>query len=152
MSNREYPDHPFVGVGGVVIQQGKVLLVRRASPPLAGEWSIPGGILELGETLPQAARRELLEETGLQVEPGEVLEVFERIERQDGRVRYHYVVVDYLCRFLGGELAASSDVSDARWVLAEDLPQYRLTAKAAEVIRKAFQMHENRSPKAAQRP
>lgn len=152
MSNREYPDHPFVGVGGVVIHQGKVLLVRRARPPLAGEWSIPGGMLELGETLPQATRRELLEETGLQVEPGEILEVFERIERQDGRVRYHYVVVDFLCLFLGGELAASSDVSDARWVLPEELPRYRLTAKAAEVIHKAFQMHESRSPKAAQHP
>lgn len=99
-------------------------------------------MLELGELLAQGTRRELREETGLQVEPGEVLEVFERIERQDERIRYHYVVVDYLCRLLGGELAPSSDVSDARWVLPEELPKYHLTSKALQVIRKAFEIQK----------
>ncbi len=135
---REYPDRPIVGVGGVVIKGERVLLVRRGGEPLKGEWSIPGGTLELGEELAAAARRELKEETGLEVEPLEVLGVFDRIIRDGKKIRYHYVIVDYACRLKGGKLAPASDVLDARWVRRADLPQYHLTEKATEVILKAF--------------
>jgi len=135
---REYPDRPIVGVGGVVIKGDRVLLVRRGSEPLKGEWSIPGGTLELGEELAAAARRELKEETGLEVEPLEVLGVFDRIIRDGRKIRYHYVIVDFACRLKGGKLAPASDVLDARWVRRADLPQYHLTEKATSVIHQAF--------------
>lgn len=138
---REFPKCPLVGVGGVVIHRGRVLLVRRKHAPLKGEWSIPGGLVKLGEELSAAVRRELLEETGIVVEPMEVLTVFDRIARgprSSRRVRYHFVIVDYACRRKHGGLAPSSDVSDARWIAPEELPQYHLTEKAKEVIRSAF--------------
>src|SRR6202030_1648245 len=104
---REYPDAPLVGVGGIVIERDRVMLVRRGHPPLLGEWSIPGGVLEVGETLREAAVREVLEETGLTVEVGELLGVFDRISRDaDERTLYHYVLVDFLCRRIAGELQA----------------------------------------------
>lgn len=142
---REYPHQPFVGVGGVVVHGNRVLLIRRGREPLKGEWSIPGGILEVGEELAAAARRELKEETGLDVEPLEVLLVFDRIIRQGPRVRYHYVIVDYACRLKGGRLAPASDVVEARWVRREELPQYHLTEKAMEVIQLAFQFFNKRN-------
>ncbi len=135
---REYPDRPLVGVGGVVIHRNRVLLVRRKREPLKGEWSIPGGLIELGEELAEGARRELREETGLEVEPLEVLAVFDRIQRAGGRVRYHFVIVDYLCRLKGGRLAPASDVAEACWVARKDLGRYHLTEKATEVILQAF--------------
>ena len=137
--NREYPDRPLVGVGGVVVHRNRVLLIQRGGEPLRGEWSIPGGVLELGETLEAAARRELKEETGLEVEPLEVLKVFDRIMREGSRVRYHYVIVDYACRLKGGRLAPASDVLEARWVRRQDLPQYHLSKKATSVVLQAFQ-------------
>src|SRR5271157_4239862 len=95
---RFYPEQPIIGVGAVIVQQGRALLVRRDTEPLKGEWSIPGGALELGEKLRDGVRREALEETGLRVEPGEVLEVFDSIfQDDDGRTQYHYVLIDYLC-------------------------------------------------------
>lgn len=135
---REFPKHPLVGVGGVVIHRGRVLLVRRGGEPLKGEWSIPGGLLELGEALEAGTRRELKEETGLDVEPLEIVAVFDRIERRAYRVRYHYVIVDYLCCLKGGRLKPASDSLDARWVRPEDLPKYNLTDRATSVIRSAF--------------
>src|SRR5438270_11061929 len=114
---RDYPDRPIVGVGAVIVRDGRAVLVRRGGEPLAGEWSIPGGILELGETLRAGAAREALEETGLVVEPGEVLEVFDRIVRDpEQRVQFHYVLVDFLCRRVSGELRAGGDASAARWI------------------------------------
>lgn len=142
--NREYPDRPLIGVGGVVVHRNRVLLIRRGGEPLKGEWSIPGGMLELGETLEAAARRELKEETGLDVEPLEVLKVFDRILREGARVRYHYVIVDYVCRLKGGRLAPASDVLEARWVRRQDLPQYHLTEKATSVVLQAFQYFSKR--------
>lgn len=136
---REFPDHPMVGVGGVVIQRGRVLLIRRGGEPLKGEWSLPGGLVELGEDLAEAARRELKEETGLDVEPLEILTVFDRIFRDGRRVRYHFVIVDFVCRLKGGRLAPASDVLDARWVRREDLRDYHLTEKATSVILQAFE-------------
>ena len=138
--SREYPKHPLVGVGGVVIDRGRALLIRRGHEPLKGEWSIPGGMVELGEELTAGVRRELKEETGLKVEPLECILVFDRILRESERVKYHYVIVDYLCRRKGGRLRPGSDVTDARWVRREDLPQYHLTELATKVILKAFDM------------
>ncbi len=144
---REFPDHPLVGVGGVVIHRQRVLLIRRGAEPLKGHWSLPGGMLELGEELEEALRRELKEETGLDVEPLAMLTVFDRIMRggPDGRrVRYHYVIVDYVCRWQGGRLAPASDVLDACWVRREDLPRYQLTDQATSVILQAFEFFEKR--------
>ncbi len=147
---REFPDHPLVGVGGVVIHRNRVLLVRRGAEPLKGQWSLPGGMLELGEELEDAARRELKEETGLDVEPLAMLTVFDRILRDKGgkRVRYHYVIVDYVCRFRAGRLAPASDVLDARWVRRQDLPRYQLTDKATSVILQAYQYLQRRRRRA----
>jgi 8-oxo-dGTP diphosphatase len=137
---REYPKNPLVGVGGVVIDRGRALLIRRGSEPLKGEWSIPGGMLELGEELTAGVQRELKEETGLDVEPRECILVFDRIMREGERVKYHYVIVDFLCRRKAGRLRPASDVIDARWVRREDLPQYHLTDRATRVILEAFAM------------
>src|SRR5512136_612047 len=110
---REYPEVPFVGVGAVIVQDGRVLLIRRGQPPLLGEWSLPGGVLECGEALREATAREAREETGLVVETLDMLGVYERVIRSDdGRVRYHYVLIDFLCRPVGGELNAGSDAAD----------------------------------------
>jgi mutator protein MutT len=135
---REFPDHPLVGVGGVVIHRNRVLLIRRGGEPLKGEWSIPGGLIEVGEELADAVRRELKEETGLEVEPLALLETFDRIFRDGHKVRYHFVIVDYACRLKGGALRPASDVSEARWVRREDLPQYDLTEQATSIALQAF--------------
>ena len=142
---REYPKHPLVGVGGVVIHRNRVLLIRRGSEPLKGEWSIPGGMLELGEELAAGAQRELKEETGLDVEPLECILVFDRIMRKGKRVKYHYVIVDYLCRRKRGRLRPASDVVDARWVRREDLPRYQLTDMAPALILRAFELMGSRN-------
>ncbi len=137
--SREYPERPLLGVGGVVIERGRVLIVRRASEPLKGEWSIPGGLVELGERLLDAVQREVQEETGLLVEPGEVLELFDSIWKDaDGRCQYHYVLVDYLCHVTGGDLQAASDVSDARWVAEREIEDFGLRPATLAVIRKGF--------------
>lgn len=117
---REFPQAPLVGVGAVVVHEGRVLLVRRGSEPLKGHWTLPGGVLELGETIAEGVVREVREETGLLVEPLELVELLDRIHheagREAGRVRYHYVIADYLCRVAGGELRAASDADAVRWV------------------------------------
>ncbi len=141
---REFPEQAIVGVGGVVIHRNRVLLIRRGGEPLKGEWSIPGGMLELGEELAEGVRREIKEETGLEVEPVEVLDVFDRIMRVGSRVQYHYVIVDYACRLTRGRLKPASDVLEASWARREDLPKYHLTEKATEVIRKAFNFSRKR--------
>jgi 8-oxo-dGTP diphosphatase len=113
---REFPLAPLVGVGAVVVHKGRVLLVRRGREPLKGHWTLPGGMLEVGEALTEGVLREVKEETGLQVEAIELIELLDRVHREDGRVRYHYVIADYLCRVTGGELQAASDAEDVRWV------------------------------------
>lgn len=113
---REYPESPLVGVGAVVVRDGRVLLVRRGREPLKGHWSLPGGMLELGEPLTAGVVREIKEETGLTVEPVELVELLDRIHREGERVRYHYVIADYLCRVVSGELQAASDADAVRWV------------------------------------
>ena len=129
---------PVVGVGGVVVRDGRALLIRRGKEPLYGRWVVPGGTVELGETLEEALVREMEEETGLHVEPVEILTVFDRIQREDGRVVYHYVIVDYLCRWRSGEARAASDALEVAWTSAAELPGYDLPAKALEVVRGAL--------------
>jgi len=142
MMKREYPSRPIVGVGGVVIHRNRALLIRRAHEPLKGEWSIPGGLLEVGEELAEAVRRELREETGLEVEPLEIVAAFDRIMREGRRVKYHFVIIDYVCHWKRGRLRPGSDAIDARWVRREELPQYNLTAMATQVISKSFDFFE----------
>ena len=144
--SREYPDRPVVGVGGVVISDGRALLIRRGAPPLEGRWSIPGGMLEAGETLLLGVRRELLEETGLEVKVLELIEVFERIHFDgEGKARYHYVVLDYFCEAIGGEARAGSDVTEVAWATPDELAQYALTDTATRVILKAFEIAREHS-------
>ena len=138
---RQYPDRPIVGVGAVVLVDGKVLLVKRAHEPLQGEWSLPGGGVEVGETLREACAREVREETGLTVEVGAAIDVFDRIMRDaDGGVRYHFVLVDYLCRPIGGELRSGTDASEVTLAAPDLLEGYRLSDKAIDVIRKGMEL------------
>jgi mutator protein MutT len=142
---REYPDRPLVGVGGVIIEKERALLIKRGSAPLKGEWSIPGGMLELGETIVQGVRRELLEETAVEADVLDLIEVFERITTDDtGRPQYHFVILDYLCEVVRGEAQAGSDVTDVAWVAESELGKYSLTPTATRVIRKAFEMVRRR--------
>ncbi len=137
--NREYPDRPIVGVGAVIVQDGRVLLVRRGNEPLRNQWSIPGGVLEIGETLRAGAAREALEETSLVVEPGPVLDAVDSIFRDsDGRPQYHYVLVDLLCRVVSGEVQAGTDVSEAQWFTAAELDGLAITEPALSILRKAL--------------
>lgn len=140
---REYPAAPVAAVGGVVIDGDAVLLVKRAFPPRQGEWSLPGGQLELGESLADAVAREVREETGLDVEVGPVVEVFDRVHRDDGgRVRFHFVIVDFLCRPAGGTLRAGDDAADARWVGRGEVAACGVNAFAAAVIARAFRVRD----------
>jgi 8-oxo-dGTP diphosphatase len=152
-SSREYPERPVVGVGGVVIEQGRALLIRRGSEPLRGEWSIPGGTLELGESLEHGVARELLEETGLEVRVLELIEVFDRIFPNDGsespakkqRPRFHFVIVDYLCERIDGEAVAGSDVTDVAYAREDQLGDFHLTETATRVLKTAFAMDRARA-------
>jgi len=153
---REYPEKPIVGVGGVVIEDGRALLIRRGSEPLLGQWSIPGGTLELGETLAEGTERELEEETGLRVQVLDLIEVFERINFGRGaddpwrtleekrRPRFHFVIADYLCERISGQAVAGGDVTDVVWAGEAELEKFALTPTATRVIRKAFSMSRTR--------
>jgi len=137
--SRRYPTRPFLGVGALIFEGRSILLVERAKEPLKGYWSLPGGIVEAGEKLEDAIRREVLEETGLEIEPVTLFEIFERIMPDaEGRPEYHYVLMDYLCRVTGGQLAAASDVSRAVWAMEQDLSGYRLTEGTLAVVERAF--------------
>ena len=143
MSNdsREYPERPIVGVGAVIVDNRNVVLIRRRYEPLKGQWSLPGGTVEVGETLEAALAREMLEETGLVVDVGPVIEVFDRIMRDEQRrVRYHFVLIDYLCRPSAGDLRAGSDVEAAVWADPRHLARYELTDKARSVIERGLKL------------
>jgi len=154
---REYPESPVVGIGGVIIEDGRALLIKRGAEPLRGQWSIPGGTLEIGETLQQGVARELLEETNLEVRVLDVIEVFDRIfpaePLRSGNAtrgpRFHYVIVDYLCERVSGEPRAGSDVTDVICAREDELEQFHLTETATRVLRKAFAMDRERRKEAS---
>lgn len=142
-ASRRYPAHPLPGVGALVFRyrvgRGPILLVERGKPPLEGQWSLPGGLVEAGEPLEQALCREILEETGLIIRPVKLFGLFERILRDaQGRAEYHYLLADYLCTVKGGALLAGDDVARAEWVSRRNLPNYRLTDGTLEVIEDAY--------------
>jgi ADP-ribose pyrophosphatase YjhB (NUDIX family) len=146
VADRRYPPRPIVGVGGIVVDEGRVLLVRRNQPPLQGRWSLPGGLVETGESLSEAVVRELAEETGLSVSAGPLVEVVERVVRDaDGRVEFHYVLLDYLCVRTGGTPLAASDASDVAWATLDELaPRYEIAKSTMRVIERAFAMAAER--------
>jgi len=136
---REHPKQPLVGVGALIVEGGRVVLIKRGKAPLLGEWSIPGGMLELGETLRQGAEREALEETGLVVRATELLGVFDRVVRDsNGTITYHYVLIDFLCERVSGELHAGADAADAQWFTPDDVAKLPLAEDTAGVIRAAL--------------
>ena len=137
---REYPQQPLIGVGAIIVEDGRVLLIKRAKAPLLGEWSIPGGMLELGETLRQGAEREALEETGLVVRATDLLGVFDRIVPDDAkRTLYHYVLVDFLCERISGDVQPAGDASDTRWYSPNEVAHLFLAEDTAAVISTAFE-------------
>ena len=143
---REYPDSPLVGVGAIIVENERVLLVKRGHAPLLGEWSIPGGVLELGEALEEAVVRETLEETGLRVETAGLLGVYDRVLRDaDERTLYHYVLVDYLCHRVSGEPHAAGDAAEVCWFSQEEVAQLPLPKDTAAVIKLGFDKAEGAS-------
>jgi len=137
--SREYPQVPLVGVGTVTIKQGKILLVKRAFDPGAGKWSIPGGMVEVGETLSEAAARETEEETGIKVKVLELINVFDMIDRDsDSKIRYHYVLVDFLSKPVGGEERCSEEVNEIKWVAYEEAKNMDLTRTARKALDELF--------------
>ena len=137
--DRRYPKRPILGIGALIFQGKRILLAQRGKQPLLGWWSLPGGVLETGESLVDGIRREVREETGLEVKPVEIATVFERIMPDDkGRTEYHYVLIDYVCRVTGGTAQPATDVSALAWVREEELESYRLTEGTLPVIREAF--------------
>ncbi len=142
---REFPQAPLVAVGAVVVHENRVLLVQRGSEPLKGHWTLPGGMLEVGETLAAGVAREVREETGLEVETVELVEILDRIYREGERIRYHYVIADYLCRVMGGELRAASDAAAVRWVERAEWNSHSalvLDPITVRVIEKGWQMSQ----------
>lgn len=140
-SERLYPRRPMVGVGAVVWRDGAVLLERRGQPPRQGSWALPGGLVDVGEKLEEALRREVREECGIDVTVGPLLGIFEPIERDDdGRIRYHYVVIDYLVVYAGGDLAVGDDAAELCWVAADELDAYPLLPATRDMIERALQI------------
>jgi len=137
--SKRYPDRPCLAVGAIVFRDGRVLLVRRGQPPAEGEWAIPGGSVEVGETLQQAAQRELLEETGIVIQAGEPCFIFDVIQTDtDGRVRFHYLVIDLLAVYVEGDPRAGGDAADARWVSGEELGELTLNPTTRELLQRRF--------------
>lgn len=140
-ADRTYPQRPLVGVGAVVLGSEKILLAKRGKPPAKGSWSLPGGLIELGETAEQAIIREVMEETGLTVRVGPVLGLFEPIHQDaDGRIQYHYVVIDFAAYYESGILEPGDDAADLRWVLPADLPDYNLLSATQDMIDRALRV------------
>jgi len=138
---REYPEAPVVGVGAVIVKNGQVLLIQRGNEPNRGRWSIPGGTVELGETLAEAAAREAREECQVEVEIGDLLSTFDLIQRDEkGDIRYHYVLIDLAARYVGGEPVASTDALDVRWVGEAELAELDLVPRLLPVLRRALQI------------
>ena len=140
-TSRRYPTRPLLGVGALIFNaEDAILLIERGQEPLKGFWTLPGGLVEPGERLEDAVRREIFEETGLEVVPLKVIEIFQRImQDSEGHCEYHYVVIDYLCEKTGGDLRAASDVAAAEWVRPQDFPSYKLSPGTQPVIEKGYQ-------------
>jgi ADP-ribose pyrophosphatase YjhB (NUDIX family) len=139
LDDRRYPQRPIIGVGALILQRDRILMAQRGKEPLKGSWSLPGGALETGESLADGVRREVREETGLEIRPLGVLEIFERLMRDaSGAPEYHYVLIDYMCRVMGGTLAPGDDVCAVEWVRRRDLPKLQITEGTLAVIEKAF--------------
>jgi len=142
--SRQYPTQPMIGAGAIVLDGDRVLLIQRAAEPLKGQWSLPGGRLELGETIQQTIVREVREETGLDVEPLQLLGVYDLIDRDPaGKIRYHYVLVDWICTVAGGQLKAGDDATNVAWATRGDLPHYALADFTLDAIEKAFTRMES---------
>jgi ADP-ribose pyrophosphatase len=144
---RQYPDRPIVAVGAAVCRDGRVLIVQRGKAPSKGVWTVPGGAVDLGETMRQAAAREVLEETGLQIQVGEVVGILDNIVRDSGSpspagILYHYAIVDFAAQYVSGDLNPSDELMDAAWVHPSELDAYRVPAKAQEVLLKALALYE----------
>ncbi|MFQ6123719.1 MAG: NUDIX hydrolase [Candidatus Heimdallarchaeota archaeon] len=138
---REYPKRPIVGVGAVIIRGDEILLVRRGQAPRKGEWAIPGGVVELGEKTREAVAREVLEECDIQIEVGEVLEVMDAVIRdKDGRIKYHYVLCDFLAKYKAGHLSPSSDVLDAKWVKFNEVQTLEITKGTQQLLNRVTEM------------
>jgi 8-oxo-dGTP diphosphatase len=143
---REYPRQPIASAHAIVIRDDRVLLVQRGAEPSKGQWSVPGGVIELGETIAEAVRREVREECGIEIEPGEVTKVVDRVFPDEvGRIRYHYVVIYLLARYVGGEARASSDAAAVRWVTREELAGLDMVPVARPVVQRAFDVPEVRA-------
>ncbi len=143
-ADRRYPRRPLVGVGAIMLDGDRILMAQRGKEPLKGWWSLPGGALETGESLREAVQREVREETGLEIEPVDVFEIFERILRDsEGAPEYHYVLIDYVCRITGGDLRAGDDVCRVEWVPRRDLGALQITEGTLGVIERAFQKRRN---------
>ena len=135
MTSRRYPDRPLVAVGAIVAENGRVLMARRGKEFSYGLWSVPGGAVHLGEDLKAAARREIKEELGIEVDLTDVIEIMERVTRDaEGRIQYHYVVIDYLARHVGGEPTPSPEALEVRWIAPEDFPKYEMTRGTADIV------------------
>jgi ADP-ribose pyrophosphatase YjhB (NUDIX family) len=142
--DRRYPKRPLVGVGALIFDGDRILMAQRGKQPLLGWWSLPGGALETGELLVDAVKREVREETGLEIVPLGVIEIFERIMRDDaGATEYHYVLIDYVCRVVGGSLQAGDDVAYVEWMAEADLDALQITEGTLGVIQKAFRSRDN---------
>jgi len=138
--SRRYPNRPILAVGAIVVKDGRVLLAKRGKEPSLGLWSVPGGAVHIGETLSLATKREIREECGIEVDLTDIIEVVERMVRDEaGGVQFHYVIIDYLARWAAGELTTSSEVLEARWVPPGDFPQYQMTRGTAEVIHRMLE-------------
>jgi ADP-ribose pyrophosphatase len=135
MVSGKYPQQPVIAVGAVVVHQNRILLIRRGKEPAKGEWAIPGGRVELGETMREAAAREVMEETSVSIRPGELVYFFETIQPDpDGRIRYHYAIFDFMAEYLAGEPIPRDDALDARWVSATDADTYNLNIKTRDLL------------------
>jgi 8-oxo-dGTP diphosphatase len=144
VKERTFPERPWLGVGGLVFKDDQVLLIKRGREPGLGQWSIPGGMVDAGETVKEAVQREIQEETGLVVEVLDLVEVFERIiPNNQGRIQYHYVVLDYLCRVVGGRLEASSDAAEAFFTPISALEDLKLFPETERVILKAYLIYQD---------
>lgn len=144
--SRRYPERPILGIGALIFEEGRILLAERGGEPLKGYWSLPGGVLETGESLEEGIRREVFEETGLHVQTDGIAKVFERIMRDaEGRAEYHYVLIDYFCKVVGGTPCPGDDCSNVRWFRLTELPHLRLTEGTLGVIEEAYETYQRRS-------